>query len=221
MKDTNIHHGISQKAVWAVIMRFAAYTLLIVILTVWIHFLAHYSTCAFQDNMLIEWVQFSLLVSASCIFIVSYWRVPPFRELCILLACVSTFAAIRELDKLLDEHLFYFGWKIAYILSFIVVYILLKNYHSIKRQISYFITTPAFVLLWAGFIVSVPISQMLGHGAFLENLMADQYDRSYKRVIEESGELMGYVLVTAGSIESFLYMKSTQSNKPKNQEPES
>lgn len=62
-------------------------------------------------------------------------------------------------------------------------------------------------------IVAVPIAQLLGHAAFLESLMGENYMRAYKRVIEESGELLGYLLLLEGSIESLVWMKKAQIHK--------
>jgi len=79
--------------------------------------------------------------------------------------------------------------------------------HKLKRQIAHFLPSPAFTMLWAGFVVAVPVAQLLGHGSFLKSLMGDDYIRSYKRVIEECGELIGYMLLLAGSVESVINMR--------------
>ncbi|MFP4532385.1 MAG: hypothetical protein ACLFNS_06860 [Desulfobacterales bacterium] len=55
---------------------------------------------------------------------------------------------------------------------------------------------------------------LLGHGDFLQSLMGDNYDRSYKRVIEESLELMGYILVFAGTIEASVELRAEPIAKP-------
>lgn len=62
-------------------------------------------------------------------------------------------------------------------------------------------------------IVAVPISQLLGHGDFLQALMGDKYDRSYKRVIEETLGLMGYILVFAGTVEAALELRAESSER--------
>lgn len=81
------------------------------------------------------------------------------------------------------------------------------NWRELNRQIATFLSSRAFATLWAGFIVAVPVAQLLGHGPFLETLMGDDDERSYKRVIEESGELIGSILLLAGSIESMVQMR--------------
>ena len=58
-----------------------------------------------------------------------------------------------------------------------------------------------FFLLWAGFIIAIPVAQLVGNGAFLQAIMNDDYSRDYRRIIEEIGELMGYGLILVGSIE--------------------
>ena len=75
---------------------------------------------------------------------------------------------------------------------------------TLKGQLAEFVAHRAFVLFWAGFIVAVPYAQLVGHAAFLESLMGDDYQRDYKRVIEELGEMLGYLLILLGSIEALL-----------------
>ena len=83
----------------------------------------------------------------------------------------------------------------------------LKSKNNLQIQIEQFIRTRSFALLWCGFIVAVPYAQLVGHGNFLELLMGDDYMRDYKRVIEELGELLGYLLIMVGSLEAVLQRK--------------
>jgi len=46
------------------------------------------------------------------------------------------------------------------------------------------------------------------HGAFLQLVMGDDYNRDYKRVIEETLETMGYILILIGSFESVLQLRT-------------
>lgn len=58
--------------------------------------------------------------------------------------------------------------------------------------------------------MAVPFAQLVGHGNFLQIIMGDDYVRDYKRVIEELGELFGYLLLVIGSVEFTLQMAPLQ-----------
>lgn len=192
----------------SVLIRFTIYTLLILAFTRSLTILSrHEDWRIFKENGFVEWFQFGLLVAASAVFIVGSLRLSAFRELLLLLACVSTFAAIRELDNVLNRLLPWIGWKIGFALLLYAVGSAIANRHKLKLQIAHFVSSPAFAVLWAGFILAVPVAQMLGHGPLLKALMGDDYNNYYKRLIEESAETVGYVLIVAGSIESWVYLK--------------
>jgi len=55
--------------------------------------------------------------------------------------------------------------------------------------------------MWCGFVIAVPFAQMVGHGEFLMEVMGDDYVPHYKRVIEELGELVGYIIMLVGVAE--------------------
>ncbi|MFO8165638.1 MAG: hypothetical protein R6T98_14045 [Desulfatiglandales bacterium] len=151
-----------------------------------------------------------MLLVTSSILIAGCSVISAFRELFLFLATISTFAAVRELDSLLDKVIPWIGCKIGFVILLYAVGVAYSNRNKVKWQIAQFLSSRAFAVMWAGFIVAVPVAQLLGHGPLLESLLGDNYDRSYKRVIEESGELVGYLLLVAGSIESVLQMKAAR-----------
>lgn len=195
------------------VMRFVGYTLVIFIFAASLPIIVqHGGANLFRENGPIEWLQFLCLSAASSIFIAGFRSIPIFRETLLILASVSALAAVREMDGLLDG--MWVGWKAGYVLLLPAVGLAYANRSRLGWQMAQFFSSPAFVVLWAGFIVAVPIAQLFGHGAFLESLMGDNYIRTYKRVLEECGELVGYLLLVAGSIESALHMKAAQLRKP-------
>ncbi|MBS3809139.1 MAG: hypothetical protein KGY38_03155 [Desulfobacterales bacterium] len=210
----NIYIAPSESAI-PVVIRFAAYTLAIFIITASLTPLAEYKDIyfIFTEHGPVEWLQLGLLVAASVLFFSGFFSLPAFRELFLILASVSSFAAMRELDSVLDKAIPWIGWKVAFALLLFAAALAWKKKDKVKRQLGHYLSSPAFVVLWAGFIVAVPIAQLLGHAAFLESLMGENYMRAYKRVIEESGELLGYLLLLEGSIESLVLIKKLQIRK--------
>lgn len=205
----------SDKSVMPVAIRFAAYTLAIFITTASLTPLAEHKDIyfIFTEHGPVEWMQLGLLVAAGVVFSAGFFKLPDFRELFLILVSVSAFAAVRELDSTLDKAIPWIGWKIGFALLLFAAALAWTKKDKVKRQLGHYLSSPAFVVLWAGVIVAVPIAQLLGHGAFLESLMGENYLRAYKRVIEESGELLGYLLLLEGSIESLVWMKKVRVGK--------
>ncbi|MPZ78726.1 MAG: hypothetical protein GEU77_19675 [Deltaproteobacteria bacterium] len=190
------------------LLRFTAYTVTLFIATAALPLLAEGDIILFKENGPIEWFQFGLLFITSAVFVGGALLVADFRTLFFLLAAITAFAAIRELDSFLHKLIPSTGWKIAFPLVLYALFLGYAKQEYFKRQLPQFFTTRAFAILWAGFLVAVPFGQLVGHGAFLQLVMGDEYNRDYKRVIEEILEVMGYVLLLIGSFESIVQLKT-------------
>lgn len=114
---------------------------------------------------------------------------------------LSAFALLRELDFALDRTIPIVGWKIAGVLPLVIAILLYRKWSSICLQITEFTRTRAFSLLWAGLMTVIIIAQLLGTTSWFQAMMGDSYNWIYKRIIEESGELMGYIILLFGAIE--------------------
>ena len=208
MRATISTVGSAAKSAKSTVVRFTAYTAAVFTLTLSLPLvIEHGDIIIFKENGPIEWFQFSVLVAASAVFLFGGWRLAHFRQLFLLMAFVSIFAAIRELDVFLARAIPGVGWKIGFIVILYAIGSAYTKRKSVKRQLPPFVASSAFVILWAGFLVAVPFGQLIGHGAFLEVVMGDDYNRDYKRVIEETLETMGYLLVLIGSFESVLQLR--------------
>lgn len=195
-----------------IIARFIIYTLAIFGLTSSLPAIISYGdVVVFSENGPIEWLQFTLILSASAVFFVSSrCRERRLRELFIVLSLLAAFASIRELDSILDKAIPIAGWKLpAFFCATAGIFIYWRKKDVIAVQTNAFITMRSFSLLWCGFVIAVPFAQLVGHGAFLAQLMGDDYVRDYKRVIEELGELLGYLMIFLGSIEAVLQQKES------------
>lgn len=159
---------------------------------------------AFLEGGSLEWTQFGLLVLAGTILVRGARADPGSRELSLLLATLIAFAAVREMDGPLDGLLPWFGWKLGFVLLVPAVWLVRRRGGALRAQTARLVTSPACALLWAAFLVAVPVAQLLGHGAFLRALMGDAYEFAVKQAIQESAECVGYLLLVAGSVEVVL-----------------
>jgi hypothetical protein len=159
---------------------------------------------AFLEGGPLEWTQFGLLVLAGAILVRGALVDERSREAAQMLALLIAFAAVRELDGLLDGLLPWPGWKLGFVLLVPAVWLARRRGDALRAQIARLVTSPAACVLWAGFLVAVPVAQLLGHGAFLRALMGDAYEFAVKQAIQESAECVGYLLLVAGSIEVVL-----------------
>lgn len=191
-----------------ILLRFTAYTVALFISTAALPLLVKGDIVLFKENGPIEWFQFGLLVVATAVFVRGALSMPDFRNLFFLLAAISAFAAIRELDVFLHRMIPGIGWKIGIPLILYALISAYRNRECLKQQLSHFLASRAFAIVWAGFLVAVPFGQLIGHGAFLQLVMGDDYNRDYKRVIEEILEVMGYALLLIGSFESIVQLRT-------------
>lgn len=196
-------------------LRYAAYTILIFAATISLPtFLEDGNIGAFKEGSWVEWFQLMLLGATSSLYFYEAFFSNPHQTIFHFLGCLSAFAAIREMDAFLDRVIPLIGWKIGFVFILYALFSAYAHRKSFLRQIRIFLNTHSMVILWAGFIVAVPIGQLLGHGDFLQALMGDNYDRDYKRVIEETLELMGYILVFAGSVEAAVELRAEPAEMP-------
>jgi hypothetical protein len=159
----------------------------------------------FRENGPIEWLQVSLLVLATATFITGAVTKRSMRGLFGAIACVLSIAAVRELDKILDVVL-PGGWQGPAVVLLAVFAFLWHRYRrTFWDQVGGFVRTAPFGILWAGFVIAVLLAQLVGHGTFLQLIMGDDYDRTYKRVIEEIAETFGYTVILLGSIETVAF----------------
>jgi len=196
---------IARDTPWPTVVRLSLYTTVVFAFTASLPlFVQHQDITVYRENGPVEWLQFSLLAAATLVLVAGASRMPGLRIVLLVLACFSAFAATRELDAILDAVLPGIGWKIAFAYLAVAAALVLGDRDGLMAQLRWFVSGRGFALLWAGFVIAVPFAQLVGHGAFLQLLMGEDYIRYYKTVIEESGELFGYFLIFAGSLETLV-----------------
>lgn len=202
MKGESVSLGTQSSSSDFMVLRFSLYTAGILLFTVSLPWLARIGDAApFKENGMIEWLQFGALLAVSLILARNARASTRFQHAFTILACFAAFASAREMDGNLDVAIPGLGWKIGYIFVAYAGYVFYKSGGDAMRQVRECCDSNGFLLLWAGFIVAIPFAQLVGHGAFLQAIMSDDYSRDYRRIIEEIGELMGYGLILIGSVE--------------------
>ncbi len=124
------------------------------------------------------------------------------RELLRLLSALSLIACARELDNLTlelgsrDAYKYMAAFPLVWALS-----IMARARGRLLDQLAVFSQTSGFSLLLAGFLIVVVYAQILGQKAlWMAVLSADTY-RPIKELVEESSELLGYLLMLFGAAE--------------------
>jgi hypothetical protein len=160
---------------------------------------------AFTDGGPVEWGQFWLLVVITLANVVAGVRFRAFREVFLLLAAAAGFATVREMDYLLDRLVPALGWQIGFVLPVAAGVLAARAGDRFWAQMRVFVRTGAFVTLWAGLMIAIPVGQLVGHGELLELLMGEDYDHHYKHAIEEMLESTGYLVLGMGTAEAWLW----------------
>jgi hypothetical protein len=190
-----------------IVLRMGAYTLTVLgVLLVLPRLTEATNRTLFQEGGAVESTQLGVLLFAALTLALAAVRWRPLRQLYIALALLPLVAAVRELDCWLQHIIPVLGWKLpaGAIVAVLLVHGL-RHLHLIISQASLFIPTLSMGMLWAGFIVVVFIAQLVGDWRYLNAVMGDAYHRDYKRAIEETLELMGYLVMCLGAIECWCH----------------
>jgi len=189
---------------WVVGARFLVYTLAILGCTLSLPLVvgSDGDIAAFKENGAIEWTQCMLLAVAALLLFATAAQRTFLGQSAVLLGLLVSVAATRELDSVLEAWLPLVSWKLPVVLLGLAAAAVAWRSRAVLRpQLERLLSYRGLPLLWAGFVVAVPFGQLVGHGELLEALMGDDYTRDYKRVIEETTELVGYALIVVGTIE--------------------
>lgn len=169
-------------------------------------------TGLFSEGSRLEWTQFSALVGVAGLFLLATVRLPAHRQLHVLLAAAACLGGIRELDAYFDRWLPGVGWHLPFWCLLVSVGAYAGRHRAaLRTQLGEFASHRAFAFMWCAFILAAPFGQMIGHGAFLQELFGEDYRRPMKRVIEESAETLGYLWVLLASIDWLLDVRAFRS----------
>lgn len=202
-------------ASFGIYLRFILYTLIIVSIVAALPIISGENAyTGSTEGTVIEWVQYALITFTALLMFVAGMRLPESRGLLFFLAALAGVASIRELDMYWDIYNPYWGWQLpALCIGALGIYAFWIHRIAFMQQLRSFVSHRSFALFWAGLIVVVPFAQLVGHGEYLELVLGEDYRRSHKRLIEETGELLGYFLILFGSIELIAELRNPARKK--------
>ena len=152
----------------------------------------------------IEQVQFALCSSAALLFACASRR-SSLRDVFALAACGAALLVIRESDGFLDKLMFHGAYKIpAALVGAMGLHRAYRARATLLRQLVAWMTTAGFAATACGVFIVLIYAQIVGQKELWQSLMGVSYIRPVKDVAEEMQEMVGYLLIFFGAIESYL-----------------
>ena len=189
---------------WSTAARYLAYTTVIVAILAALPQLARTQIVpVFRENGPLEWLQLGLLAAASGLLAVAAACRPTCRALLAILAAGVLVAVIRELDGVWSS-LALPRKAPAIVGAAVFLAVVVRMRRALLAQLSRFVGSRGFALLWMGAVIVGAFAQIVGSEAFLEALVGSDFERDYRRVVEETGELFGCGVLLIGSVETAL-----------------
>lgn len=164
-----------------------------------------YGTDTFLEGGIVENLQLTLLLVSSLVFLAEGFRSKLYSPLLFFFASLTAFAFIRELDSFFDKLIPIISWKFAWFLPLLGAWNLFKKRKNFRKIFFSFLDSSAFQLMFIAIIVFIPLAQCIGHRPFIAHSIGTSDNLiAIRRFIEETMELMAYVLVFLSSIEVYL-----------------
>ena len=164
-----------------------------------------YKTDTFAEHGLVENLQLITLFLSTIVFLFSALKSSFYRPVLYLLASLTAFCCIRELDSFFENLIPIISWKFAFLFPLMALYYAFQKRKELKRPLFQFLESPVFDLMFMAMLVFIPLAQCIGHRSFIQDAIGQTENLSFiRRLIEESMELMAYVLILLSSIEMHL-----------------
>ncbi len=179
------------------ILRYGLYFVVVfaVVIALW-GLAKHYQTDTFAEHGLVENLQLGLLFLSTVCFSFLALRDKFYRPVLFFLAGLTAFCFVRELDSFFDKLLPVVTWKFAWLFPLLALFYAWSHRYEAKAALFKFLDSTAFDLLFVALIVFVPLAQAVGHVSFIRDSVGDFENMSdIRRLIEESLELVAYVLI--------------------------
>jgi len=159
------------------------------------------------ETSITEFMQQLMLLVAVVVFYLNAKVDAKGRAFWILVAGFFGCMFLRELDHYMDfiAHGFWFYPTIT--LAIVTIFYSIKNGENMVETAIEFKQGNSYLFIFIGLVVVLIFSRVFGTGSLWEDLMANNYDRLYKTIIQESLELFGYLLIFIGACQQALYIK--------------
>lgn len=159
----------------------------------------------FSENGPVEWFQFSLLLACGGCLEGGARRSRPQRHPFRFAMILFLIAAVREMDANFDRYLFDGAWQLAAaILIFCGGLLCWYRGRQIREQFQPNLISRSGGLLLAGALTAFVFAPLLGQQRFWHLALGERYVRMPGRIIEESSELLGYLFLFFGCLETLL-----------------
>jgi hypothetical protein len=160
----------------------------------------------FEEGQLVECSQVVVMACTSLLLAMAAWKHRPSHHFMSVMTAVSFIAVVREMDSLLDRLIPTGGWQIVALpFGLWAFWKLITHWHKVWSQGGRWLCTPAAGLIWCGLVTVIAFAQILGQAHIWQDLLGQEYTRHIKRVVEETSESFGYLLLLYGGIETLIW----------------
>lgn len=153
----------------------------------------------------IEYAHQALCALAAIVFARAAMIRPELQDVLVVAAYGATLGVIRETDALLDHLAFKGAYKVP--AAVVGAFALARLWRARSRwteQLRRFAGEPSFVITAIGVLVVLLYAQLVGQKELWMAIMGADYARPVKDAAEELQELLGYLLIFVGSIETYV-----------------
>ncbi len=182
---------------WALI------TLICMLVIIGVAYLDISRTGVISENFFTEYLQKSLLFICVCIFA---YISKKYRQYAVILVCGFLMCMlIREWDAVFDK-IFHGAWKfIALPTAALSCYFAFRTgKENLVKELAFFMQMRAYNILLLGLMIVLIISRVLGMRSIILLFAGIDFNEGMKNFMEESFELLGYLIIFISSI---LYLR--------------
>ncbi|WP_299831702.1 hypothetical protein [uncultured Roseobacter sp.] len=157
------------------------------------------------ENSMTEFFQGALVIFSALVFAMRARRETRSRGYLVVGATLFACMFIRENDGMLD-HVQHGFWIIpAAVVALLGGFSAYFWRDSIKEPFMHHFETRETTFIFIGLLVLLVFSRLFGTGSLWQPVMGEGYDTSFKTVVQEGLELLGYSLIAYGSVRSGAY----------------
>ncbi len=171
-----------------------------------------------HETSVTEFAQEGLLFVSMILMLLTARKRPEARGFLVLVAGLFGTMLVREADVFLDEISQGFWVYPALLVSAGAIIYSIRLRSNIITPLVDYSATKGFIYLMIGLLIVLVFSRGFGTSMLWSEVMGDDYVRTYKSVIQEGVELLGYALVCFGSIHIFIQTDSTRTSDGPDQE---
>jgi len=156
----------------------------------------------------VEYVQQLLCATAVLLFARSAVRRPELADALVIAAYGAALGVVRESDALLDHIAYKGAYKVpAALLGTLALRRIWQSRERLTMQLRLFAAQPSFVITAVGVLVVLVYAQIVGQKSVWMTVMGADYMRPVKDAAEELEELLGYILVCVGALDTYLTVR--------------